>query len=540
MTLKHNGVAFPEPYIPKSFSITVKGKKITLTPEQEEMAYAWAKKKDTPYVKDEIFAANFVHDFAEKLGREFRGITIEDIDFSELYRYVDEEKNRKLTMSKEEKKAISAERKKRREELKAKFGYAEVNGKKTEVANWMVEPPGIFMGRGNHPLRGRWKPRIYPQDVILNLGEDAPIPKGEWKDIVHDHNSMWLAKWVDKLSGKEKYVWLSDTSSLKQKREREKYEKARRLSSKIDSVRRFIERKLSSHDEKERRLATVTYLIDTLAMRVGDEKDEDEADTVGASTLRVEHIRLNRGSVEFDFLGKDSVRWHKSLPVNKINPKFLDNLKSLMKDKRPGDQVFDGVRSSQVNRFLNKAMPGLTAKVFRTFIASDVVRGYLSRNVKLNDGYEATRIYYARLANLLAAITLNHKRTPPSTWEKSMEKKREMLAKAEAQHPKTEKQLERWREKVTKLRLAMKMAEATKEYNLNTSLKNYIDPRIFKAWSDHVQLDWTRIYTKSLLRKFSWVSRSKIRWNELKREPLKYDVELGGGNAGFIYAQSAS
>jgi DNA topoisomerase-1 len=540
VTLKHNGVAFPEPYIPKSFSITVKGKKITLTPEQEEMAYAWAKKKDTPYVKDEIFAANFVHDFAEKLGREFRGITIEDIDFSELYRYVDEEKNRKLTMSKEEKKAISAERKKRREELKAKFGYAEVNGKKTEVANWMVEPPGIFMGRGNHPLRGRWKPRIYPQDVILNLGEDAPIPKGEWKDIVHDHNSMWLAKWVDKLSGKEKYVWLSDTSSLKQKREREKYEKARRLSSKIDSVRRFIERKLSSHDEKERRLATVTYLIDTLAMRVGDEKDEDEADTVGASTLRVEHIRLNRGSVEFDFLGKDSVRWHKSLPVNKINPKFLDNLKSLMKDKRPGDQVFDGVRSSQVNRFLNKAMPGLTAKVFRTFIASDVVRGYLSRNVKLNDGYEATRIYYARLANLLAAITLNHKRTPPSTWEKSMEKKREMLAKAEAQHPKTEKQLERWREKVTKLRLAMKMAEATKEYNLNTSLKNYIDPRIFKAWSDHVQLDWTRIYTKSLLRKFSWVSRSKIRWNELKREPLKYDVELGGGNAGFIYAQSAS
>ena len=30
-------------------------------------------------------------------------------------------------------------------------------------------------------------------------------------------------------------------------------------------------------------------------MRVGDEKDEDEADTVGATTLRVEHVkRLER------------------------------------------------------------------------------------------------------------------------------------------------------------------------------------------------------------------------------------------------------
>lgn len=525
-TLKHNGVAFPEPYTPTSLSITVRGRRITLTPEQEEMAYAWAKKKDTPYVKDEKFAANFIQDFAEKLGREFHGISIHDVDFSEFYSYVEEEKTRKLSMTKEEKKAASAERKRRREELKAKFGYAEVDGKKTEVANWMVEPPGIFMGRGDHPLRGRWKPRVYPYEVTLNIGEDAPIPEGEWKDIVHDHNSMWLAKWVDKLSGKVKYVWLSDTSSLKQKREREKYEKARQLSLKIDSVRRFIERKLASGDEKERRLATVAYLIDALAMRVGDEKDEDEADTVGASTLRIEHIRLKHNTVEFDFLGKDSVRWHKSLSADEIKPKFLVNLKSLMKGKRPGDQVFEGVRSSQVNRFLNKAMPGLTAKVFRTFIASDVVRGYLSKNTGLKDEYEAVKLYHVKLANLVAAVTLNHKRTPPVNWEKALEKKQERLRKAEAQQPKTEKQKERREERITKLRLAIKLAEATKEYNLSTSLKNYVDPRIYKAWSDHVLLDWTRIYTKSLLNKFSWASRSKLRWSELEKEPLRCKADL--------------
>jgi DNA topoisomerase-1 len=52
-----------------------------------------------------------------------------------------------------------------------------------------------------------------------------------------------------------------------------------------------------------------------LALRVGNEKDEDEADTVGCCSLRVEHITLydriegiGENIVEFDFLGKDSIR----------------------------------------------------------------------------------------------------------------------------------------------------------------------------------------------------------------------------------------
>jgi DNA topoisomerase-1 len=44
---------------------------------------------------------------------------------------------------------------------------------------------------------------------------------------------------------------------------------------------------------KNRQLGTATYLIDTLALRVGNEKEDDEADTVGCCSLRVEHITLN-------------------------------------------------------------------------------------------------------------------------------------------------------------------------------------------------------------------------------------------------------
>ena len=48
--------------------------------------------------------------------------------------------------------------------------------------------------------------------------------------------------------------------------------------------------KLTSENLRLRMLGTATYLIDKLALRVGNEKDEDEADTVGCCSLRVEHI----------------------------------------------------------------------------------------------------------------------------------------------------------------------------------------------------------------------------------------------------------
>ena len=44
---------------------------------------------------------------------------------------------------------------------------------------------------------------------------------------------------------------------------------------------------------RRRMIATACYLIDALCLRVGDEKDPDEADTVGATTLRPEHVKLH-------------------------------------------------------------------------------------------------------------------------------------------------------------------------------------------------------------------------------------------------------
>ena len=60
------------------------------------MAYQFAKKKDTPYVQDPVFRANFMKYFTKELPPPATKKTkFEDIDFSQFYRLVDQEKMQK-------------------------------------------------------------------------------------------------------------------------------------------------------------------------------------------------------------------------------------------------------------------------------------------------------------------------------------------------------------------------------------------------------------------------------------------------------------
>jgi DNA topoisomerase I len=499
-TFRHNGIAFPEPHTPTGQSVKYLGEEIILSPLADEMAYQFAKKKDTPYVQDPVFRSNFMKYFAKELPPPANKAKFEEIDFSQFYRRIDQEKARKESMPKEEKKALAQSRKDVREKLRAKYGKAFLDGKEIDLGNYMAEPPGLFMGRGQHPLRGSWKPRVGPSDVTLNLDKAAPVPPGGYK-VTNDDESIWVARWVDKLTEKEKYVWPHEGSEIQQSRNKQKYDKALYVGERLPKLQKTIRQRLGSKDERERKIAMVCYLIDEVGMRVGDEKDEDEADTVGATTLRVEHVkRLEDVAVEFDFLGKDSVRWIKTL--RSPDPALVANMREFIRGKKPDDQIFDGVTSSHVNAFLSSIIDGLSAKVFRTYHATRTVEEALrSRDMKAAPDLE--KLYFAKEANLAAARYCNHKRTPPKNWEESLKKKEQKLEEYKA------KGKDAMAEKVQK---DIELTKETKEYNLNTSMKNYIDPRVYKAWCDYVGLDWEKLYSKSLQRKFSWVSQSRRTW----------------------------
>jgi DNA topoisomerase-1 len=585
--LHHNGVLVPPRYAGKGLTIKVKEEKIKLTPEQEEMALAWAKKIGTPYVEDPVFAKNFHSDFSKKLGINVKP---GDVDYSEILSFVENERACKANLSREKRKQLAAQRKAKREMNKERYGYAWVDGVQMEVANYAVEPSCIFMGRGKHPLRGRWKEGPREEDVELNFSPDAPRPSGNWKVIVWQPDAMWIARWQDKLSGKMKYVWFSDSSILKQRKDIEKFDKARELRQNLALVQRHIWDNLDADDLRRRKTATVCFLIDKLKIRVGDEKDPDEADTVGASTLRPEHIHPNGdGTVTFNFLGKDSVPhiFRVELPDHVIK-----NLKEFAANAR--STLFDGVRSKHVSEFLDEVITGLSAKVFRTCYASETVETKLKKApVKLEDP-EYVKKYNATKANLEAAKICNHRRTIPKTWESSLEKKKTRLKTLknrakEAQiklrqkaKEREEKYMERLRKQeerlkamkekleahqlqladrkeqgkpvraperrislqreavarqkqrlnelkakhaermeklgqrlesrkqrdkaaIDKLKLRIETQRETRDYNLTTSLKSYIDPRIYYEWGKQVDYDWKRYYQKTLQKKFSWV-----------------------------------
>jgi len=544
----HNGILFPPAYEAQGIKIKIKGESIVLDLKQEEMVYQWAKKKDTPYAQDKVFQKNFTADFAKILNSKFKKISYEDIDFSNAYKIVDKEKDLKEMMTKEEKKSLATKRKELREKLKSKYGIAIMDGNEVEVGNYMAEPPGIFIGRGEHPIRGKWKPRVTSKDVTLNLGKEAKVPEGKWGKIVHEHDSMWLASWMDFLTQKRKYVWLADSSVLKQDRDKEKYEKAVKLEKEIEKIKKAMVKDMK--DSKKSNVATACYLIYRTAMRVGDEKDPDEADTVGATTLRKEHIKITSDAIEFDFLGKDSVRWKETLKAVGDDKQFQENLKKLIEKKKPNEEIFHNITSRDVNKYFSGIVKGLTAKVFRTYQATTVVKDYLVEHDNIKGKTANEKLYHAKMANLEAAKMCNHKRTIPKTFDQVLQKKRdtiknaekdqpskktqETLKKVESSQPKTEtqkkskekriktlneqikKQKQKHKDRVEKLKLQINLSEKTRDYNLGTSLRNYIDPRVVKAWTDEVGAEWEKLYTAALQKKFLWVKNENIEWKNLK------------------------
>ena len=588
--LIHNGVLIPK-YEWKKLCILVRGIRMQLTPKQEEMAVAWVKKLGTEYVKDKVFVHNFFDDFCKALGINEK-IGPEDFDFSEIIEYVEKERAWRENLTKEERKRLREKRKAIREANKEKYGYAIVDGVRMEISNYVAEPSCIFIGRGKHPKRGRWKEGPSEEDIELNLSPDAPIPPGNWKKIVWDPNVMWIARWRDKLSGKMKYVWLSENSELKQKKDIEKFNKAIELRRNIDRIKKHIEENLDAEDLIRRKTATVCYLIDRLKIRVGDEKDPEEADTVGASTLRPEHIRFeDDGRVIFNFLGKDSVPHIFKVELPEI---VVRNLKEFSANAKSA--IFDGVNSKRVSEFLDEVVSGLSAKVFRTYYASKAVEEKLESTPVKREDPDYVKKYVAAMANLEAAKVCNHRRKIPKNWRSTLMRRKERLKKRIERSREREKKirerikesrkryvekLKRYKEKINSLKrkleeaqkklderrkkgkstkvlrkrvasireaikrqkrlmkklemryreqirrlqerlvklkqrdrmmiekakLQIKMRMEARDYNLNTSLKSYIDPRIYYRWGKNVNFDWKLYYPKSLQKKFSWVEK---------------------------------
>lgn len=513
-TLEHNGPMFPPDYQQHFVPVIYKGKEIVLDKDAEEDATLYARWWNSDYVKNKIFNKNFWKDWQKVLGKEHIIQNLDDVDFSLIYDY--------LLQQKEEKKLIADELKKQRELEEEKYKYAIVDGKKQPVGNFRIEPKSIYIGRGCNPKLGRIKARIYPEDVTINIGREAKIPeltdflKGhKWGSVIHDKTVEWLVSWVDNVTGKTKYIWMGAHSDLKSKSDMAKFDLARKLKRKIKEIRKQNDLNLRSDDAVQRQIATALYFIDNFALRVGNEKNTDEeTDTVGVTSLRVEHIDLlSSNKIKLDFLGKDSVRYNRTLTVD---PDIYRNIKEFMTGKAKDEQLFDLIIPADINKYLQSFMKNLTAKVFRTYNASNLFQKELKKiSSKFASYNEQDKINVLldefNKANAKVALLCNHQKNITKSSNKQIENldrmivnARKKLQAARKARKKNPDRIAKMEDTLKKLRAKKALKLELKNISLGTSKVNYIDPRITIAFLKKHDLPIDKIFSKTLQEKFKW------------------------------------
>ena len=513
--LKHNGPMFPSEYEPHKIPVFINGKEVILPSNAEEYATMFARYLGTNYMESSTFKKNFWKDFKPTL-ENIEVLSLDQIDFSPIKKYLDKEKEKKTELSKEEKEIL----KKKQLEIEEPYKNCIIDGGQQRVGNFKIEPPGIFIGRGTHPKLGKIKKRVKPEDVIINLDKEAPIPKpnvsGNWGGIIHEKTVIWLATWKEEITGKNKYVFTSLDSFFKSKSDEDKFNLARQLKKKANSIREKYQTDIISDDLKIRQLATALYFIDELALRVGGKKDsKEEADTVGVTSLRVEHLTLlDNNTIKLDFLGKDSIRFCKKIAVLS---NVYKNIEYFIKDKNKKDELFNLINSSSLNNYLNSFMEGLTAKVWRTYNASLLFQKELDkiREDKISEINPDERLNFLismfHQANTSVALLCNHQKSVSKGLDEQIDKIDNKIK--ELRKKKVKYQDKKDTNKVNKLEIKIKLYRLKKDtklkmknVSLSTSKNNYIDPRIIFSFINKFNIPVEKLFTQQLITRFKWAA----------------------------------
>jgi DNA topoisomerase I len=509
-TLTHNGVLFPPEYVPHGKPLKYGDDEIQLKPLEEEIAMLYAKYITTDYVKSRVFNKNFWLDWKKVLGKNHIIQDFELCDFTAYNQYLQDIYEKQKTNIDKAANTSNEE----------KFKTAVVDDKPQPVGNFRMEPPGIFLGRGVNPKLGKVKRRIYPEDITINIGKESPIPampehmsNHKWKKIIHDKSVEWLASWPDNITGKTKYMWLGAQSDFKAVSDQNKFDLARKLKKKIKTIQELNEKNMKHDEEKIRQTSIALYFIDKLALRVGNEKGEDETDTVGVTSLRVEHINAEKtNEITLDFLGKDSVRYQNTIQVEPI---VYHNIKMFMSQKDNSDQLFDKVNASDINKYLQTIMKDLTAKVYRTYNASYLFQKEIN---KINKKYEGLPVESKTLlmddyskANAKVALLCNHQKNITKSYKPQIDKIDEQISKiklklrnAKKSNNKTSDKIKKIEDQLTKTKSKKELKMQLKNISLGTSKANYIDPRITVAFMKMHNLPVEKVFTKALQDKFKW------------------------------------
>eukprot|EP00978_Attheya_sp_CCMP212_P014180 scaffold36077_cov51-Attheya_sp.AAC.2 len=514
-----------------------------------------------------IFIKNFFADFRQILGKQHVIRDFKKCDWEPIRRHLNEQKIIKKAISDKERQV----NKETRNEAMFQFGYALVDGHIEKVGNYNMEPPGAFRGRGEHPKAGKLKHRVDPEQVFLNVSECARVPPctvpgHAWGELRHDPQVQWLGQWKENINNQVKYMQLAAQSSFKGKSDRSKYNKAALLCGNIDKIRDSYKKKLKAKSLEARQLATAMWVIDKLALRVGGEKDTDEeADTVGCCSLRVEHLNFDPNDeggdckeIELEFLGKDSMLFKQTIDFgatmytenNGMGEQTLQD--ELMKTEAiksfhsltPAEKVVEYNNANRDvailcnhQRTVSKAQTTQLETIGSKLAMLKKQKSMLKKMWKIVYNGTDKKIPMKKSEDKMVeaaqkaiekakkmkdkAVTNEEKIAATEADEKAKQQRRDAqdmkftqahLWDKQPSPDQIAKRIKVWSSKISKMELNLKHKDDNKEVSLGTSKLNYMDPRISVAWCKRNEVPIEKIFSKTMRDKFNWAMAVPSDW----------------------------
>ncbi len=162
----------------------------------------------------------------------------------------------------------------------------------------------------------------------------------------------------------------------RERRDREKFEKAVRFGALLPKLRRQLDRDLTeSEPTRERVLAGAVRLLDVGVFRIGSEQYADEESGIGLATIRKDHVIVREDGAEFDYPAKGGLR--RRLVIT--DRPSVELLRTLRRRRGGGAQLlayrngrrWHELRSDEINEYLKDRLgEDFSAKDFRTWNAT--------------------------------------------------------------------------------------------------------------------------------------------------------------------------
>jgi len=151
----------------------------------------------------------------------------------------------------------------------------------------------------------------------------------------------------------------------------EKFARLVRFGERLPKIRAQIAKDMQARSTRLGCVvATIIYLLDSTAIRIGNVSYAQQNGSFGLTTLRHRHVDLDASTIRFRFKGKSGRKWDLSVHNRRV-ARVLRGLQEL-----PGQELFcyldkgevKPVSSDDINRYLREiGGDGFSAKDFRTW-----------------------------------------------------------------------------------------------------------------------------------------------------------------------------